>query len=205
MGLTGFFAYAVALAIAAAIPGAGVAAIVGRALGTAARRTLPMLIGLAVGDVVYLTLAVGGLAFIANTFSEVFFAVKVGGALYLSYLAYKFWTVGIDIQVVKKSAGKREGFTSFLAGFAVTLGNPKTIIFYMAILPAVMSLQSVSFKAYLILICITFLVLFLVLLPYIALASKAQSFFKNPIAQKRLNGIAAGAMVATATWIVARS
>ncbi|MGB6190327.1 MAG: LysE family translocator [Aeromonas molluscorum] len=205
MSLTAFLAYGVALAIAAAIPGPGVAAIVGRALGTGARRTLPMLLGLAVGDVVYLSLAVGGLAFIANSFFEVFLVIKICGALYLVYLAYKFWTAGIDIQDVKKSAGRREGFTSFMAGLAVTLGNPKTIIFYMAILPVVMNLEMVSFEVFLLLIVITFAVLFLVMAPYILLATKARMFFKNPAALRRLNRTASVAMAATATWIVART
>jgi threonine/homoserine/homoserine lactone efflux protein len=205
MSLTAFFTYAVALAIAAAIPGPGVAAIVGRALGTGTRRTLPMLLGLAMGDVIYLALAVGGLAFIATSFSEVFFAIKICGALYLVFLAFKFWTAGIDVQDVKKSDGKREGFTSFLAGLAVTLSNPKTIIFYMAILPVVMDMEAISFDAYLILVFITFMVLFLVLMPYIILASKARMFFKNPIALRRLNRTAAGVMAATATWIIVRA
>ncbi len=205
MVLTAYLAYAAALAVAAAIPGPGVAALVARALGTGAQRSIPMLVGLALGDVVYLSLAVGGLAFIANTFAGVFAAIKIAGACYLIYLAYKFWTAGIEIQDVRKSTGKREGVTSFLAGLAVTLGNPKVVIFYMAILPVVMDLSNVSFNAYLLLVAITFAVLFLVMTPYILLASRARSFFKNPIALKRLNRTAASAMAATATWIISRS
>ncbi|MCB1385494.1 MAG: LysE family translocator [Nitratireductor sp.] len=129
MNLTAFLAYALALGIAAAIPGPGVAALVGRALGSGLTRSLPMLLGLAVGDVVYLTLAIAGLAFIAKAFSTVFFIVKLAGAAYLLWLAWRFWTRGIAIHEVARSAGRRDGLASFLAGLAVTLGNPKTIVF----------------------------------------------------------------------------
>ena len=204
MSLTAFLAYAIALGIAAAIPGPGVAALVGRALGTGFGRSIPMLLGLAVGDVIYLTLAIAGLAFIASAFSTVFFFIKLAGAAYLLWLAWRFWTQGIAIQEVEKSAGRRDGFASFLAGLTVTLGNPKTIVFYMAILPAVMDLGAVTLAGYGVLVVLTFLVLFAVLLPYIALASKARLFFTDPAALRRLNRSAAVAMTGAAGWIVAR-
>ena len=205
MRLTAFLAYALALGIAAAIPGPGVAALVGRALGTGFARSVPMLLGLAVGDVTYLTLAIAGLAFIAKAFSTVFLVVKLAGAAYLLWLAWRFWTRGIAIQEVEKSAGRRDGIASFLAGLAVTLGNPKTIVFYMAILPAVMDLGAVTLAGYGVLVVLTFAVLFVVLLPYIALAAKARLFFTDPSALRRLNRTAALAMTGAAGWIVARS
>ena len=195
MSLTAFLAYAIALGIAAAIPGPGVAALVGRALGTGFARSVPMLLGLAVGDVIYLTLAIAGLAFIAKAFATAFLVIKLAGAAYLLWLAWRFWTQGIAIQEVEKSAGRRDGIASFLAGLAVTLGNPKTIVFYMAILPAVMDLGAVT---------LTFLVLFAVLLPYIALAARARMVFTDPRALRRLNRSAALAMTGAAGWIVAR-
>lgn len=205
MSLTAFLAYAIALGIAAVIPGPGVAALVGRALGTGFGRSIPMLLGLAVGDVIYLTLAIAGLAFIANAFATAFFVIKLAGAAYLLWLAWRFWTQGIAIQQVEKSAGKRDGIASFLAGLAVTLGNPKTIVFYMAILPAVMDLGAVTLAGYGVLVVLTFLVLFAVLVPYIALASKARLFFTDPSALRRLNRSAAIAMTGAAGWIVARA
>jgi hypothetical protein len=66
MTFAGFAAYCIALAIAAAIPGPGIVALVARALGSGFRATLPMALGLALGDLVYLTAAVLGLAFIAK-------------------------------------------------------------------------------------------------------------------------------------------
>ena len=84
MTLTGFLTYALALGIAAAIPGPGVIALIARALGSGFRPTLPMLFGLALGDVVYLGAAVLGLAYIASTFGTAFMVIKYLGAAYLA-------------------------------------------------------------------------------------------------------------------------
>lgn len=78
MTLTGFIAYSGALAVAAAIPGPGVTALVARALGSGFRSSLFMAFGLVVGDLTYLTAVVLGLAFVAQTFGAVFLAHQVG-------------------------------------------------------------------------------------------------------------------------------
>ena len=204
MTITAFLTYALALGIAAIIPGPGIAAIVGRALGTGIKKSLPMLMGIIVGDIVYLTFAIAGLAVIANSFASVFFIIKIGGAGYLLYLAYKFWVHGIKPTEVKKGAGKRESFAAFFAGFAVTMGNPKTIIFYIALLPSVIDLTSVSLNAYFTMVVITAIVLFITLAPYIMLAAKARETFKNEKSLKIMGRSASTILTGTAAWILAR-
>ncbi len=53
------------------------------------------LLGLILGDMVYLTAVVLGLAFVAQTFATAFLLVKIAGALYLGYIAWKLWTAGL--------------------------------------------------------------------------------------------------------------
>ena len=79
MTLTGFLAYSGALAIAAAIPGPGVTALVARALGSGFRSSLAMSLGLILGDLTYLTAVVLGLAFVAQTFGMVFLVDQMAG------------------------------------------------------------------------------------------------------------------------------
>src|ERR1041384_30540 len=88
MTLAGFVAYSGALAVAAAIPGPGITALVARALGSGFRSSLVMSLGLILGDLSYLTAVVLGLAFIAQTFGTVFLIIKWLGVLYLGWLAY---------------------------------------------------------------------------------------------------------------------
>lgn len=205
MNTASFIAYGTALAIAAAIPGPGVAGLVGRALGTGFWRTLPMLTGLVLGDLTYLLLAVAGLAVIAKTFAGVFLLVKIGGALYLAFLAWKFWSSGITVTEARADSGPRDGLASFFAGLALTLGNPKTIVFYLAITPVVIDLHAVGATDFAVLALVTVIVLHAVLLPYLLLAAQARAALKNPRALKFLNRTAALAMAAAAGWVVARA
>jgi threonine/homoserine/homoserine lactone efflux protein len=126
MTLTGFLAYSAALGIAAAIPGPGLTALIARALGSGFRAALAMSFGLMVGDLTYLTAVVLGLAFVAQTFGMVFLVIKWLGVTYLAFLGWRFWTSGITPETVEAKKGKGGLVSSFIAGLAVTLGNPKT-------------------------------------------------------------------------------
>ncbi len=204
MTLTGFFAYSAALALAVAVPGPGIVAMVARGLGSGFRATLPMAIGIALGDLVYLTAAVLGLAVVAKSFGLIFLAFKYAGAAYLLYLAWKFWTAGVGIEKVES---RRAGgpLATFLSGLLVTLGNPKVMVFYLAILPAIVDLRTVSLHDYLALAALTLAILLTVLLPYLALATKTRALLQTPAALKRLSRIAAGFIGAAAVAIAARA
>lgn len=204
MTLAGFLAYSGALAIAAAIPGPGVTALVARALGSGFRSSLAMSLGLVLGDLTYLTAVVLGLAMVAQTFGMVFLAIKWLGVAYLAYLAWSFWTSGITPETIEARKGKDGFLSSLLAGLTLTLGNPKTMIFYLAITPTVIDLRSVTPADYGILLAITVVVLLLVLVPYLALASQARWFLKTPRALKALNRTAAAFMVGAAAAIATR-
>ncbi|MCB1516358.1 MAG: LysE family translocator [Hyphomicrobiaceae bacterium] len=203
MFLLEYIPYVIALGIAAAIPGPGIAASVGKALGSGFRPALYFLNGLVLGDLTYLTFAVLGLSAIATLFSGIFVVIRYLGAAYLLWLAWSFWTAGIDPSKVHAQQGA--GFwPSFSAGYMVTMGNPKTIIFYMALLPSVVDLKSVTGVDYAILAVLTVLVLYAVVVPYIALASRARAFLTNPRALRILNRTAASAMAGAAAFIAFR-
>ena len=204
MTLASFAAYAIALAIAAAIPGPGVVAIVSRALGTGFRRTVPLVLGLTLGDIVFLTLAVAGLAVLARTFSDIFLLIRIAGAAYLLWFAFRLWRDGVSLGRISASPGRRDGIQSFLAGLFLTLGNPKTIVFYMALLPAVIDLGGVTVADWLVLVFLTIAVLLLVLLPYAFLAARVREAFSGPSALLLAGRFASAVLAGTAVWIVAR-
>ncbi|MCB1449272.1 MAG: LysE family translocator [Nitratireductor sp.] len=202
MGLIGYLAYLLALGIAAAIPGPGVAAVIARALGTGLRRSIALISGIIAGDLVYLTLAVAGLASLAHAMPQAFLVVRIAGAAYLVWLAWQFWNADPSNPEIHKSPGRRDGIASFLAGLALTLGNPKPIVFYLALLPSVIDMDGVHLWEWLILCVLTVLVLYAVLLPYAALAARARHLFTNEKAMRNLNRIAAIAMTAAAVFVL---
>lgn len=204
MSFLSFTPYIIALAIAAAIPGPGITASVGTALGSGFRSGLYFVTGLVCGDLFYLSLAVAGLTAIAGSFAEIFVVIRWAGAAYLCYLAWGFWRGGVDPEKVAARKANRGPLATAFAGWSVTLGNPKTIIFYMALLPTVVDLGSVTLQSYVVLVVLTILVLYSVCIPYVALASSARRFLINPRALRWMGRGAGAAMAGAAAFIVLR-
>ena len=173
MTWTGLLAYGAALAIAAAIPGPGVVALIARSLGSGFRHGLAFLLGLILGDLTYLLAACFGLSVVAHAFGEVFVVVRYGAGLYLGWLAFSLWRSAGDLGRIEAMAGERMT-TSLLAGLTVTLSNPKTIFFYVALLPTILDLSSIRVVDFAWLSLATAGILVLVLTPYAALAAKAR-------------------------------
>lgn len=203
MNLIEYIPYAVALAIACAIPGPGITASVGTALGSGFKQALVFVSGIVIGDLCYFTFAVLGLTAIASAFSGIFTVIKFASAAYLLYLAWTFWQGSMNPASVR-SAREKGWFATLLGGLTLTLGNPKTIIFYMALLPTVIDLQSVTLDRYLVFCAITVAVLYAVCIPYIGLAARARKFLSNPKALKWLGRGAGSAMAGAALFVVAR-
>ncbi len=204
MTLAVLLAYAGALFIAALIPGPGVTAIVARALGSGFRPTFFMGLGLILGDMIYLTAVILGLALIAQAFTTTFMLIKIAGALYLVYIAWKLWTSGLLPQTIEAQRSNSM-VMSFLSGLFVTLGNPKTMLFYVALVPTLVDLETIGLRDYGLLLAATFVVLLAVLVPYMALASRARLLLRQPKALQRLNRIAAGILAGTAAYIATRA
>jgi len=169
--------------VAAATPGPAVMAITARALGSGFRAALPMVLGTAVGDMAVLTLSVCGLAVVAQAMGHLFVAVKIAGALYLIYLGYKYWTAPVT-ELLDKPVDARRGF---LAQFALTIGNPKAIAFWVALLPAVVDLRQLNLAVYLQLALACFTLTPLIMAAYAALASRVRGFLTGIKARRRIN------------------
>ncbi len=197
--------FAIPLAIAAAIPGPGIAALVGRSLATGFWPTLPMVLGLVAGDLSYLTLAVFGLAFIAQGLGAFFIVVKWAGIGYLAYLAWKFWHAEARALSQVTEAKSNSVVSSFLAGLAVTVSNPKTITFYLALVPTLLDITKVTLVSYGQLALVVFVVVSGVITCYVALAAKARSLFNKPSTLKRMNRVAATFLAGAAVGIAAKA
>ena len=204
MSIATIAAYTFALFMVALIPGPGITALVARALGAGFAESFAMALGIILGDIVFLTAVVLGLSVLAQTFSTAFLLLKYAGVAYLVWLAYRIWTAGLlraDIQV----ESKRSVIHSFFSGLLVTLGNPKAMLFYVALVPTLVDLAALSLTDYAELIGITIVVLMVVTVPYILLAAKARELFRHPAALRQLNRLSAGFLAGTAGYIAIRA
>ena len=189
------------------LPGPGIAAVIARALSRGFRSTTPMILGLIAGDIVYLSAAAFGLGVIAASFGTVFIVIRWLGVAYLVYLAFRLFTAEPDTQSVaaKDARPQDDGRSTFFVGLFVTLGNPKVILFYLALLPTIIDLGSVSLVGFVELSGIVALVLAVVIGLYAALAARARLIFTSSAAKRTLNRVAGTAMLGAAGAIATRS
>ena len=203
MTLTSLLVFAGALFMAAGSPGPSVAALVARVLSKGARDVLPFLAAMWIGEAIWLTCAVAGLAAVAETFHWAFVAIKWLGVCYLLYLAWKMWLASPDASEEKlpeaQSAAKL-----FFAGMTVTLGNPKIMVFYVALLPSIIDIRSVTIVGWAELVTTMFVVLILIDVAWALAAAKARGFLKSRRAVRIANRASAGTMASAAVAIALR-
>lgn len=203
MDIAALLIFAGALAIAAGSPGPSIAALVARVLARGHRDVLPFLAAMWIGEAVWLSLAVWGLASLAETFSTAFVVLKWAGVAYLLFLAFKMWRAPADLsgsEIPERGSALR----MFLAGSAVTLGNPKIMVFYIALLPTIIDLRHLSVIGWVELTAIMLAVLMAVDLLWVLLAVRARKMLKSPQAVRMANRFSASVMAGAATAIAAR-
>jgi threonine/homoserine/homoserine lactone efflux protein len=194
--------FALIYLLAVATPGPGVAAVIARALGRGAHGAPAFIAGFLVGDLVWFTLAALGLAVLAQRAHALFLAVRYAGALYLLYLAWRLWRAP-PAMLAAGERGRAEGqLQPFFGALALTLGNPKTMLFFLAVLPTIVDLGHLSAGGFLKVCAVITLVLPAVLGGYTLLAARARARLTRPATVRWLQrgtGVAlAGAAVAVA-------
>ncbi|MGO4568174.1 LysE family translocator [Rhizobium sp. 2YAF20] len=203
MSLTALLVFAGALFMAAGSPGPSVAALVARVLAKGSREVLPFLFAMWIGEAVWLTFAVAGLTAIAVTFHWAFVAIKWVGVLYLLYLAWKMWRASPDVNQGEMPE-ERKPIRLFVTGLTVTLGNPKIMMFYVALLPSIIDISAVSLSGWMELVATMWIVLLTVDLLWVLLAARARGFLKSRRAVKIANRASAGTMAGAAIAIAMR-
>jgi threonine/homoserine/homoserine lactone efflux protein len=184
-------------AAAIATPGPGIFAIIARALNGGFRSTIPAVIGNTLGDLVLMSLSAFGLAMVARQMGGLFLIVKLAGAAYLIWLGYKSWTAAGKL--VNDAGPAQNGFWSQLA---LTLGNPKAIVMFVAILPTAIDLDRLTVPGYLQLCLCTLLLIPGIEFSYAALADRARRFLSGPKARRRMNKGAGAIMIGAGVGVV---
>jgi threonine/homoserine/homoserine lactone efflux protein len=203
MDLAGLLVFAGVYFLAVASPGPGIAAIVARSLSTGFRRAVPFVLGIAAADLIWLTFSALGLTLLMQSFHGLFLAIKYAGCAYLIYLAWKLWTAPVK-SLEDQPAARGEGVRLFLGGVALTLGNPKVMVFFVSILPLVVDLQALTPLAFVEVAVLTMLIINTTLLGYAYAADRARRLVASPRTMRRINRITGGVMAGAAAAIAAR-
>ncbi|OEU48544.1 MAG: threonine transporter [Desulfobulbaceae bacterium S3730MH12] len=183
-------------------PGPGVFALLARSLASGVKPCISMALGMAVSDVIYLILACFGLAVIAEQWAGLFMIIRFAGAFYLLYLGWKMWNASPEVSLQN---GVSDITTTtakgLLQGFLISASNPKVIFFYIAFLPTIMDLNSLTTSDIALASGITLLGIMLGLMTIVICASSARRFFTSTKAVQSLNKTSGGIMIGAGSYL----
>ena len=199
------FAFALASAVIIAIPGPSVLFTIGRALSSGRREALLTVVGNALGILTQICALAVGLGPLIAASATAYTALKLVGAGYLVWLG---------VQAIRHRRALAEAFESGVpvstpslhavrAGYVVGVTNPKTIVFFAALLPQFVVQTSPVFPQ-LVALGSVFAVLALVMDGTVALvASRARDWFaSSPRRMERVGGTGGLMMVGLGTGLL---
>ncbi|UCC45728.1 MAG: LysE family translocator [Candidatus Zixiibacteriota bacterium] len=195
--------FAGALLLMVITPGPGVLACVSRSLTSGFRKAVFVAIGIITGDLIFVLIALCGLASVARLLGDIFIIVKYLGAAYLILLGFRTWTStnSAHVQGYQKHCSS---LSCYLSGLSVTLGNPKAIMFYLSVFPAFLDLDALSASEVAMTVATVLCVLTAVLLTYSLGASRLRVVFRSRRASRYVSRCSGGAMITAGVVLAAR-
>ena len=203
MELAALGLFAAALMVNAGSPGPSIAALVARVISGGLASVLPFLAAMWIGEALWLVAAVLGLGFLAEQFYLAFSIIKYLGVAYLLCLAWKMWTAPVDIEA-QDLPQTHAPARMFMTGMALTIGNPKIMVFYLALLPSLIDINHVSGIGLAELVAVAVGVMMTTDLAWAFTASMARRWLKSPRAVRIANRSSATAMGGAAVLIATR-
>lgn len=100
--------------------------------------------GLITGCIIHTTLLAFGISALIAANESMFFVIKLLGALYLAFLAYKVFKSDSKLQLDADNIPKKSLKGLFVQGFLMNVLNPKVTIFFLAFFPGFLFSDAMS-------------------------------------------------------------
>ena len=206
MSIETWIAFAVTSALLLVIPGPTILTVISFSIAHGRSAALSLVAAVCLGDATALALSILGLGAILSASAAMFSLVKMAGAAYLLFLAFRLIRSGLS-PVDASDAGNEsnEGRKLFLHTWLVTALNPKGIVFFVAFLPQFVDPAGNS-AMQLWTLALTFIGLAGVnALGYTLFASSARHFFESQHARRRLDLASGGLLGIAGAWALRAS
>ncbi|MDA0267871.1 MAG: LysE family translocator [Cyanobacteria bacterium] len=174
MSFSSAVALFVAMVVLALLPSISVMTVLARSASWGFRHGAVTSLGIVAGDIVYILLAIYGLSFLTETMGGWVVFIKYLGAVYLIGLGLSLWRSRSNALAIEPTS-ETALVSSFLAGFLLTLGDQKAVLFYLSFFPAFVDLSRLSFVDTGIVVAIAITAVGGVKLGYALLADRASS------------------------------
>ena len=136
--------FALATSILALSPGPDNIFVLTQSIVNGKKFGLATVFGLISGCLVHTTLLAFGVSAIIKESEHLFFVIKLFGAIYLLYLAYKVYQSDANIILSNDGVEKKTTTQLFKQGFIMNVLNPKVSIFFLAFFPGFLFSDSIS-------------------------------------------------------------
>lgn len=196
--------FAGVFAVSAAAPGADTMLLFARSLAAGPRTAVPLAVGITTAKLIMLSAAAAGVTAAAAALGPLFVVFKIAGASYLVWLGVKMWRrPSTDAVPLATAAPKVRPIRSAATGLALGLSNPQAIVFYVALLPAVIT-PGAGAGLYAVLAVVLCAVMAVVSTVYIALGTRARRAVASPNARRRADRIAGTLLVGSGVLVATR-
>ena len=195
MSFETWLAFAVAASVIILIPGPTVMMLVGYGLARGRGIALFTMPGVALGNLLAITLAFAGVGTLLATSALLFTIVKWVGAAYLIWLGIGLWRAKPEAPGKRQSHHRQKPKRIFFHAFAITALNPKSIAFFMAFLPQFMSSDAALLPQYLILTLTWVAVSAIFDSIYALAAGTARETIQQPSIAKAVNRLGGSVMI----------
>lgn len=192
------------LIVLAIVPSVSVLAVSARAAAFGFTHGMFTALGIVVADILFIVIAVYGLALIAGLMGDQFRLIQYLGAAYLVWLGISLWRADAKAQAAD-SVSQSSWLSSFLTGFLITLGDQKAILFYLGFFPAFIDLSTMTPADTLIIILIAIVGVGGAKLVYAYLADRAAVVFRDTRALRGINRLAACIMIVVAVALLLKT
>ncbi|HUV21227.1 MAG TPA: LysE family translocator [Gammaproteobacteria bacterium] len=180
--------------VLAIVPSVSVLAVTARAVAFGFTHGLFTALGIVFADILFILVAVYGLALLAGMMGDQFRLIQYIGAAYLIWLGISLWRADAQARAAD-SVRQSSWSSSFLSGLLITLGDQKAILFYLGFFPAFIDLSTMTPLDTLIIVLIAILGVGGAKLVYAYLADRASAMFRNSRALHGINILAACIMI----------
>ena len=203
MTIESAIAFAIGMFFLALSPGPGLATIISRALASGAAAGLAVTGGLVLGDFVFMVIAMVGMTAIAAALGPLFALLKYAGAAYLVWLGISVLRGSAKPMTVKPRAGQGT-LKDIGLGLLVTMGNPKSILFYSALLPTFLDMTRIHLGDFVVLAAIVVVISYIVYGGYILLAERSRRMLSSTKASKLFKRTTGALLIGSGIAVAAR-
>lgn len=183
-------------------PGPTEVVLVARAATQGPASGAAMIAGIVFADFLLIAIAFSGLVAAAAALGSLPTAALGGAGAFLLYLGVAQLRSSAS---APDASATRQQVASFSSGLLLTLGDPKAVFGYAALLPAFVDLSSASVKDAFVVFALAATAITLAKGLYVGLADRAASFLLDARAWRALNRVAGGVLVCTGGFLVARA